>query len=143
MRMGHIKKRDRRILKDIFGAWYGLCLNLFLHLCFKSIFSKVSLYQFGIYRLDIASQARTKLVCAVLSLPVPSKSSNPGAEPASSQMSRSVPDYIERRTLQKLLLVGYSGSGTSTIFKQVLQNGEMRFPNQYCNSVYVRTYVSN
>lgn len=66
----------------------------------------------------IWGMARTKLVCAVLSLPVPSKSSNPGAEPASSQMSRSVPDYIERRTLQKLLLVGYSGSGTSTIFKQ-------------------------
>ncbi|GAY42810.1 hypothetical protein CUMW_069740 [Citrus unshiu] len=85
---------------------------------FKSIFPKVSQHQSGIYILDIASQAKTKLVCAVLSLPVPSKSSNPGAEQGSGLMSRSVPDYIERRTLQKLLLVGCSGSGTSTIFKQ-------------------------
>lgn len=66
----------------------------------------------------IWGMARTKLVCAVLSLPVPSKSSSPGAEQASGLVSSSVPDYIERRTLQKLLLVGYSGSGTSTIFKQ-------------------------
>lgn len=66
----------------------------------------------------IWGMAKTKLVCAVLSLPVPSKSSNPGAEQGSGQMSRSFPDYIERRTLQKLLLVGCSGSGTSTIFKQ-------------------------
>ncbi|KAK0604640.1 hypothetical protein LWI29_017735 [Acer saccharum] len=66
----------------------------------------------------IWGKAGTKLVCAVLSLPVPSKSSNVSGELVSSQMSRSVPDYIERRTLQKLLLVGYHGSGTSTIFKQ-------------------------
>lgn len=110
---------------------------------FKSIIPKVSQHQSGIYILDIASQAKTKLVCAVLSLPVPSKSSNPGAEQGSGLMSRSVPDYIERRTLQKLLLVGCSGSGTSTIFKQVLQNGEMLFPTQYCNYFYVATYVSN
>ena len=110
---------------------------------FKSIFPKVSQHQSGIYILDIASQAKTKLVCAVLSLPVPSKSSNPGAEQGSGLMSRSIPDYIERRTLQKLLLVGFSGSGTSTIFKQVLQNGEMLFPTQYCNYFYVGTYVSN
>ncbi|XP_031262455.1 extra-large guanine nucleotide-binding protein 1-like [Pistacia vera] len=66
----------------------------------------------------IWGKARTKLVSAVLSLPVPSKSSNLGGEQLSSQISRSVPDYIEQRTLQKLLLVGYNGSGTSTIFKQ-------------------------
>ncbi|KAJ4714990.1 Extra-large guanine nucleotide-binding protein like [Melia azedarach] len=65
----------------------------------------------------IWGKAGMKLVCAVLSLPVPSKSLNP-SELVSSQISRSVPDYIERRTLQKLLLVGCSGSGTSTIFKQ-------------------------
>ncbi|KAJ9170780.1 hypothetical protein P3X46_018860 [Hevea brasiliensis] len=66
----------------------------------------------------IWGKAGMKLVCAFLSLPVPAKSSNSCGEQVDSMMSRSVPDYIEQRTLQKILLVGYSGSGKSTIFKQ-------------------------
>lgn len=66
----------------------------------------------------IWGKAGTKLVCAVLSLPVPTKSLNTYGEPPSNQLSRSVPDYLEQRTLQKILVVGYNGSGTSTIFKQ-------------------------
>ncbi|OMO56762.1 Guanine nucleotide binding protein (G-protein), alpha subunit [Corchorus capsularis] len=66
----------------------------------------------------IWGKAGTKLVCAVLSLPVPSKSSNPSGEQLNSMSSRSVPDYFEQRTLQKILLVGSTGSGSSTIFKQ-------------------------
>ncbi|KAJ7952894.1 Extra-large guanine nucleotide-binding protein like [Quillaja saponaria] len=66
----------------------------------------------------IWGKAGTKLVCAFLSLPVPSKSSNPCGEQNSVLVNRSVPEYLEQRILQKLLLVGYSGSGTSTIFKQ-------------------------
>ncbi|KAL5557184.1 hypothetical protein UlMin_039420 [Ulmus minor] len=66
----------------------------------------------------IWGKAGTKLVCAVLSLPVPSKSSNLFGEPSISLANRAVPDYLEQRTLQKILLVGYNGSGTSTIFKQ-------------------------
>lgn len=61
-----------------------------------------------------------KLVCAVLSLPVPSKSSNTCGEPVNSVLSQVVPDYLEQRALNKLLLIGYSGSGTSTIYKQVI-----------------------
>ncbi|XP_010531233.1 PREDICTED: extra-large guanine nucleotide-binding protein 1 isoform X2 [Tarenaya hassleriana] len=67
----------------------------------------------------IWGKAGTKLLCAVLSLPVPSKSAtNPSGEQLYSMNSRSIPDYLEHRTLQKILLVGYKGSGTSTIFKQ-------------------------
>ncbi|KAE7999831.1 hypothetical protein FH972_004226 [Carpinus fangiana] len=63
-------------------------------------------------------KAGTKLVCALLSLPVPSKVSNSCGEQVSNLVNRTVPDYLEQRTLQKLLLVGYNGSGASTIFKQ-------------------------
>ncbi|XP_041000254.1 extra-large guanine nucleotide-binding protein 1-like isoform X2 [Juglans microcarpa x Juglans regia] len=63
-------------------------------------------------------KAGTKLVCALLSLPVPSKFSNSCGEQGSNIVNRTVPDYLQQRILQKLLLVGYNGSGTSTIFKQ-------------------------
>lgn len=66
----------------------------------------------------IWGKAGMKLVCAVLSLPVPSKSSNTCGEPVNSVLSQVVPDYLEQRALNKLLLIGYSGSGTSTIYKQ-------------------------
>ncbi|KAL2528454.1 Extra-large guanine nucleotide-binding protein 1 [Forsythia ovata] len=66
----------------------------------------------------IWGKAGTKLLCAVLSLPAPSKSSSPCGEQVNSVISRSFPDYFEHRAIQKLLLIGYSGSGTSTIFKQ-------------------------
>ncbi|CAH2061357.1 unnamed protein product [Thlaspi arvense] len=67
----------------------------------------------------IWGKAGTKLLCAVLSLPVPSKSiSNASGELLHSANSRSILDHLEHRTLQKILLVGSRGSGTSTIFKQ-------------------------
>ncbi|KAK2981013.1 hypothetical protein RJ640_012172 [Escallonia rubra] len=66
----------------------------------------------------IWGKAGTKLVCAVLSLPVPSKSTYSCGEQVNNVVSRPLPDYLEQRTLQKLLLIGLSGSGTSTMFKQ-------------------------
>ncbi|KAI4325504.1 hypothetical protein MLD38_030895 [Melastoma candidum] len=66
----------------------------------------------------IWGKAGTKLLCTFLSLPVPSKSSNPAGEPSYNVYSRSVPDYAEQRMLHKILLVGHGGSGTRTIFKQ-------------------------
>lgn len=71
------------------------------------------------YNKCYLSQAGTKLVCALLSLPVPSKSKHPYGEQVTYVPSRSFPDYFEEKMIQKLLLVGYNGSGTSTIFKQV------------------------
>ncbi|OMO92174.1 Guanine nucleotide binding protein (G-protein), alpha subunit [Corchorus olitorius] len=52
-----------------------------------------------------------KLFCAILSLPVPPKTVNPAEE----DISNRVP---EQQVLNKLLLVGYQKSGTSTIYKQ-------------------------
>ncbi|KAJ1436542.1 P-loop containing nucleoside triphosphate hydrolase [Sesbania bispinosa] len=68
----------------------------------------------------IWGKAGTKLVCAFLSLPVPSnsKSSNSRGFLSSNVVTRMVPDYLEHGIVHKLLLVGCSGSGTSTIFKQ-------------------------
>lgn len=67
---------------------------------------------------QIWSRATTKLLCSFLSLPVPSKDANPSGEEVNNMLNRHMPDYLEQRTLQKLLLTGFHGSGTSTIFKQ-------------------------
>lgn len=66
----------------------------------------------------IWGKAGTKLVCAILSLPVPSRSAASSIEQTNSLFNRTIPDYFEQKALQKLLLVGCDGSGTSTIFKQ-------------------------
>ncbi|KAK9670702.1 hypothetical protein RND81_13G219200 [Saponaria officinalis] len=66
----------------------------------------------------IWGKAGMKLVCALLSLPVPSKSKNHSTEEVNCYVERPIPDYLGERGLQKLLLVGYNGAGTSTLFKQ-------------------------
>ncbi|CAJ1942683.1 unnamed protein product [Sphenostylis stenocarpa] len=68
----------------------------------------------------IWGKAGTKLVCALLSLPVPSNSkcSNSCGFLSSNLVTRPVPDHFEHGIVHKLLLLGYTGSGTSTIFKQ-------------------------
>lgn len=53
-----------------------------------------------------------KLFCSVLSLPFPPKFSF-------KYDDESVPDYLEKNDIQKLLLIGCDGSGMSTVFKQV------------------------
>ncbi|KAK6258433.1 hypothetical protein SCA6_012907 [Theobroma cacao] len=84
----------------------------------------------------IWGKAGTKLVCAVLSLPVPSKSSNNCGEQLNSMASRSVPDYLEQRTLQKILLVGSTGSGSSTIFKQAkILYKDVPFSEDECENI--------
>ncbi|OVA18599.1 Guanine nucleotide binding protein (G-protein) [Macleaya cordata] len=66
---------------------------------------------------NLWSKAGIKLVCAFLSLPVPSKAAVPSGEEINNSVGGVVPNY-RKGMLQKLLLVGYNGSGTSTIFKQ-------------------------
>ncbi|TVU49338.1 hypothetical protein EJB05_00646, partial [Eragrostis curvula] len=57
-----------------------------------------------------------KLLSPVLSLPTPNKAANQCGEEAVHMVNRAVPDYLEQRTVHKLLIVG---SGASTILKQV------------------------
>ena len=61
-----------------------------------------------------------KLLCPVLALPFPSKVANPSGEEVNKLFNRAVSECFDVKALQKILLVGHHGSGTGTIFKQVL-----------------------
>lgn len=64
-------------------------------------------------------QASTRFICSLFSLPVPPGNIHGPKEDATAFSGRSIPEYLEQGRLQKLLLFGLEGSGTSTIFKQV------------------------
>ncbi|CAL9183620.1 extra-large guanine nucleotide-binding protein 3 [Musa acuminata AAA Group] len=67
-------------------------------------------------RGNIWESTLTRLACSLFSLPVPHPVPNDHKNVA-PYVARPVPDYLEQR-IQKLLLLGPQGSGTSTIFKQ-------------------------
>nr|XP_011464473.1 PREDICTED: extra-large guanine nucleotide-binding protein 3-like isoform X1 [Fragaria vesca subsp. vesca] len=68
---------------------------------------------------NIWGKASTRFICSLFSLPVPSCNQNGAREDPSAQpSSRSIPEYLDQGRVQKLLLFGLEGSGTSTIFKQ-------------------------
>ncbi|KAI3446051.1 hypothetical protein Pfo_002716 [Paulownia fortunei] len=61
---------------------------------------------------------RVRIVCAALSLPFPSDTTNPGGEDVDKDRDKANSKNPEQNMMNKLLLVGCDQSGTSTIFKQ-------------------------
>ncbi|CAL5445309.1 unnamed protein product [Camellia sinensis] len=67
---------------------------------------------------NIWGKAYTRFICSLVSLPVPPLNPYVPKEDPTTYSGRSVPEYLEHGRVQKLLLFGLEGSGTSTIFKQ-------------------------
>ncbi|KAA8542868.1 hypothetical protein F0562_024020 [Nyssa sinensis] len=67
---------------------------------------------------NIWGKASTRFFCSLFSLPVPLVNPLGPREDPTTYSGRSVPEYLEQGRVQKLLLFGLEGSGTSTLFKQ-------------------------
>ncbi|KAI3455095.1 hypothetical protein Pfo_011758 [Paulownia fortunei] len=67
---------------------------------------------------NIWEKASIRFISSLFSLPVPPESAYCAKEESASLSARLFPEYLEQHSVQKLLLLGLEGSGTSTIFKQ-------------------------
>lgn len=112
-----MRRRGRITLKEKSGS-RCVCpsIDCVFHACqgwcffpFRSI---------NILLMFFVRQTLTRLACSLLSLPVPHANSH-GPRDEAPYTARTVPNYWETKRIQKLLLIGPQGSGTSTIFKQV------------------------
>lgn len=68
---------------------------------------------------NIWGKASTRFISSLFSLPVPPENPRGQNEDPTTFSGRSMPEYLEQGRVQKLMLFGLEGSGTSTIFKQV------------------------
>nr|CAB3469238.1 unnamed protein product [Digitaria exilis] len=76
----------------------------------------------------------TRLACALVSLPVPPLNFDKPKE-ENYYSSRSVPNYLDHKRIQRLLILGSPGSGTSTIFKQAKLLYGSRFTPEELESI--------